>query len=304
MYNLYLKKKNKLVFAKEKPFKTEEELEKYLMNEKGIISDIFILKRQVKAGRDIPDMIGVDRDNNIVIIENKNVQVNEDILPQILRYAIWAETTPDSIKAMWLEEKNKPEDIEIDWDNINIKVLVFAPSIKLTVPRLLKKINYNVELIEVKRFELENSEIILMNRFEEEPDVKIKTTRGLEIYDKEFYKQYRNNKSVDLFFKVADDIEKITKNNKWNLEKKFNKCYVGFKSGFFNLFGVHWVGTRSFELFLKLKESQFSKIKKICPYDITYDKRWKQATIRYDSNVKIKNLEKVFKLVYSFFMDK
>lgn len=304
MYNLYLKKKNNLVSAKEKPFKTEEELEKYLMNEKGIISDIFILKRQVKAGRDIPDMIGVDRDNNIVIIENKNVQVNEDILPQILRYAIWAETTPDSIRAMWLEEENKPEDIEIDWDNINIKVLVFAPSIKLTVPRLLRKINYDVELVEVKRFEIENSEIILMNKFEEETEIKTKTAKGLEVYDKEFYKQYRNSKSVDLFFKIADDIEKIARSNEWNLEKKFNKYYVGFKSGFFNLFGIHWVGTRSFEIFLKLKENQFSKIKKICPYDMAYDKRWKQATIRYDDNIKIKKLERVFKLAYSFFIDR
>ena len=35
------------------------------------------LKRQVHVGKDIPDMIGVDRDNNIVIIENKNVAVTE-----------------------------------------------------------------------------------------------------------------------------------------------------------------------------------------------------------------------------------
>ena len=115
MYNIYFKnKQNKTTTAIEEPFKTEEEFEKYLMETKELFSDIFILKRQVNTGRDIPDMIGVDRDNNIVIIENKNVLVTEDILPQVLRYAIWAETNPDSIKAMWLEAENRPDDIEID----------------------------------------------------------------------------------------------------------------------------------------------------------------------------------------------
>ncbi|MEK6953087.1 MAG: hypothetical protein AABX29_08810 [Nanoarchaeota archaeon] len=101
MYNIFYKnRQSKIITAVEKPFPTEEELEKYLMNTKEIFSDIFILKRQVNVGKDIPDIIGVDRDNNIVIIENKNVVVTEDILPQILRYAIWAETNPDSIRAM------------------------------------------------------------------------------------------------------------------------------------------------------------------------------------------------------------
>jgi len=115
MYNLYFRKsQNNLITAVEKPFKNEEELEKYIIDSKEIFADIFILKRQIRAGTDIPDIIGVDKDNNIVIIENKNTQVTEDILPQILRYAVWAETNPDSIRAMWAEAKHRPEDIEIE----------------------------------------------------------------------------------------------------------------------------------------------------------------------------------------------
>lgn len=38
----------------------------------------------------------------------------------------------------------------IEWDNVAIRVVVLAPSIKLLVLRLLKKINYNVELVEVR----------------------------------------------------------------------------------------------------------------------------------------------------------
>ena len=300
MYNLYLKdKKDKLINAKEKPFSTESELEKYISETEEIFSDIFILKSQVNVGREIPDMVGIDKDNNIVIIELKNTTVNEDILPQILRYAIWAEKNPDSIRALWLEAKNRPDDIDVDWDNVDIRIIVLAPTIKLPVLRLLKKINYNIELVEIKRFLISNDEVILLNQLEEEPEI-IRPARGLESYDKEFYKSYRNPESVDTFFAVTNKIEKIIKKKKWNLKKKFNKYYMGFKSGFQNVFGVHWAGTRSFELFFKISPAEYKKVKKVSPYEMDYDPRWKQAKIRYDKSIKIERLEKVFEMVYIF----
>lgn len=304
MYNLYIKKqKNKLISAIEKPFQSESEFEKYLMETKDIFSDIFILKRQVNAGRDILDMVGIDRDNNIVIIENKNITVTEDILPQILRYAIWAETNPDSIKAMWLESENRPEDIEVDWDSVEIRIIILAPSIKITVPRLLRKINYNIELIEVKRFLIGNEEGILLNKLEEEPELQKRTVRGLEIYDKKFHKSNRNKKSVDELFGVVDEIEKIVKKKGWNLEKKLNKYYIGFKAGFLLAFGVHWLGTKSFGLFFKVQPKKLAEFKKICPYEFKYDKQWKQAIIKYDK-IDIPKLEKAFKWAYDCLIER
>lgn len=304
MYNLYIKKqKNKLISAIEKPFQSESEFEKYLMETKDIFSDIFILKRQVNAGRDILDMVGIDKDNNIVIIENKNIIVTEDILPQILRYAIWAETNPDSIKAMWLESEDRPEDIEVDWDSVEIRIIILAPSIKLTVPRLLRKINYNVELIEVKRFLIGSEESILLNKLEEESELHKKTIRGLEIYDKEFHKSNRNKKSVDELFGVVDKIEKIVKKRGWNLEKKLNKYYIGFKSGFLLAFGVHWLGTKSFGLFFKVQPKKLAEFKKICPYEFKYDKQWKQAIIKYD-RIDISKLEKAFEWAYNSLVER
>jgi hypothetical protein len=297
MYNLYTKKHNKPVPATEKPFQTEEEFEKYLKETKDIFSDIFILKRQVNAGRDILDMVGVDRDNNIVIIENKNITVTEDILPQILWYAIWAETNPDSIKAMWLESEDRPEDIEIDWDSVEIRIIILAPTIKLTVPRLLRKINYNVELVEVKRFLTGDGEIILLNKLEEEPESQKRTVRGLETYDKDYQKLHRNKKSVDEFFGVVDDIGKIIKKNNWKLEKKLNKYYVGFKSGFPLVFGVYWLGSKSFGIFIKVQPNKVAEFKKICSYPFKYDKQWKQAYIKYDK-VDIHKLERAFGWAY------
>ena len=65
-----------MVSAIETPFKTEDEFERYIETAKEVLSDIFILKRQVRAGGDIPDMVGIDRDNYVVVIENKNVMVD------------------------------------------------------------------------------------------------------------------------------------------------------------------------------------------------------------------------------------
>lgn len=304
MYNLYFKnKQNKTVTAVEKPFQTEEEFEKYLMETKELFSDIFILKRQVNAGRDIPDMIGVDRDNNIVIIENKNVLVTEDILPQVLRYAIWAETNPDSIKSMWLEAENRPDDIEIEWNNVDIRIIVLAPAIKPSVSRLLKNINYTIELIEVKKFLVGDEECILLNKIEEEPEIKTHTVRGMGVYDKEFYKEHRNSDSVDTFFKVADEVEALVKRKGWALQRKFNKHYFGFKSGFPNVFGFHWVSSRSLEFFFKMPATKFEQIRKLSSHEMEYDERWKQATIRYDDKTTVASLEPVFEATYNMFME-
>ena len=114
MLNLYWKPKDQTRNLIPKPFNTEAEFEKYIFENQDLLGDVIILHRQIRTGsrQGIPDMIGVDQDARICILEMKNVEVVEDILPQVLGYAMWAETNPDSIKAIWLAAKNRPEDIE------------------------------------------------------------------------------------------------------------------------------------------------------------------------------------------------
>ena len=117
MVNLYWKSKNQTTDVEHRPFPSELDFEQFIFKNQGILGgDVFIIHRQIRTGskQGIPDMLAVDQDSRICIIEIKNEEAEESILPQALQYAIWAETNPDSIKAIWLESKQKPEGITID----------------------------------------------------------------------------------------------------------------------------------------------------------------------------------------------
>ncbi len=296
MQNLFWRTKSgKVILAIEAPFKSEDEFEQYIETAKEVLSGITILKRQVRAGGDIPDMIGVDRDNYVVVIENKNVTVDEAILPQILRYALWAETHPDAIKAMWFEAKERPE---MDWDHLQIRVVVFAPSITLTVPRLVKKIGYPVDLIELKKFVVAKEEFILVRTLEEPEAVSKRPTAGRDTYDRAYYEEHRNPKSVETFFTLKDEFQRIVQTQTWNLTTKFTSYGVVFKNGFFNAFGIQWSTTKSLEIFVRLPKPKVPTAKRLCPYPIYYEDGWRSIWLDVTDKLPSKKLLPLLRLGY------
>ena len=304
MPNLFWKNKNKKTLnVVATPFKHEEEFENYIYGTKEILGDVFILKRQIRtsSGRDIPDMIGVDKEGNVVIIEMKNNGVDENIIPQVLRYAIWAETNPDSIKALWLECKDKPEDININWDGLSIKIIIIAPSIKLNVLKAVNKINYEVDLLEINKFAVGGDEFILVDKLEPETPKSSRITKGRGLYDKEFYLENYNNESVEIFFHTIDKVEKIVKSKEWKLDKKLNKGYAGFKYGFPNVFGVTFVGSKTFCIFFKLSKNIADKIKisGIKPY--RYEEQWNQVLYKVEGkDYDLRKLMPLFEASYKY----
>lgn len=218
----------------------------------------------------------------MVIIELKNGPVTEDVIPQVLRYAIWAETNPDSIRAMWLELENKPEDINITWDNLSVKVLIIAPSVSSRVLRLANKINYPVSFLEIKKFSMDKDEFILTRQLEPELEATVGITRGQEVYDENFYLANCNKDSVPKFFKTIEIVDEIVREKKWELEKRMNKYYVSYKYGFPIVFGVTWIGSKSFSLFFKLPRDKAESIviPGITPH--RYEEGWKQVLYKVE----------------------
>lgn len=281
------------------PFKTEDEFEKTVFETPELREDIFLLKRQVRGGKKsgIPDIIGIDNDSNVCIIEMKNVSVDASIIPQLLQYAFWAESNPDSIKSLWLECENKPDDLSISWDTLEVRIIVVAPSILRSTMDILEKINYPVDLIEVTRWVEGKNQLILVNKLEQEfKKPKRRTTRGQEIYDADFYKRNYNKASAVSFLKFSKEVDALKKKNGWALQKKLNKHYCGFKAGFFNAFGIKWIGTKTFAFFFKISEKEAKK------FDIPmsrYESQWKQAVYFIDpQKTKVNKFKPLFELAY------
>ncbi|HVQ40261.1 MAG TPA: hypothetical protein VMS31_22155 [Pyrinomonadaceae bacterium] len=300
MANLFWKSKEATTRLVETPFRTEEEFERLIFATPEILEDIFLLKRQIRGGtkQGIPDIVGLDKDGNICIIEMKNVTVDASIIPQVLQYAFWAETNPDSIKSLWLEAETKPDDLTVSWDDCEVRIIVIAPTILRSTLDIVNKINYPVDLIEVKRWVETGNSFLLVNRLEsEQPRRVARPVSGLEIYDADFYvRRGYNKRSVIEFIRYAKDTEELVQKKGWHLETKFNKHYCSFKAGFFNAFGVQWIGSKTFAMFVKLPESEASATG---PKRTRYETQWKQAVYYIEpGKTKVEDFIPLFEKAY------
>jgi len=303
MANLFWKQKGKKTLnLVSTPFSSEEEFEKVIFETKEILEDVFLIKRQIRGGKKagIPDIVGIDSDGNVCIVEMKNVAIDASVIPQVLAYAFWAQKNPDSIKNLWLEAPKQPEDVVVNWDNYEVRIIIIAPSIEHSTLELVNTITYPVDLIEIKRWVEGSNQFLLVNKLEPEQPKKVRAVRGLEVYDRAFYEIYHNKQSVDAFLNFAEETEQLIKSKGWPLEMKFNKNYCGFKHGFFNAFGIKWVGSKTFAFFFKLPKSVAEKIQPDGLKMDRYEDQWKDAVYKIDpAKTKVKAFLPLFEKALS-----
>jgi hypothetical protein len=295
-----MEKNGKTTNLLEKPFHPEEELEDLIFRTEGILGDLFIVTRQAhsQTKRDIPDLVAVDREDSVVIIEVKDEEANDSVVPEVLRYAIWAETSPDSVKNLWVEAKNKPEDLTPDWDNMNVRIIIVAPSFKETIPRLINKINYDTELVEIKRFVLGENTFVFLNRVPTESGQPSRVSRGRGEYDEAWYNEYYNKDSVKIFFRIIDEVRRIVEQKGWKLAGKMNQGYFTFKYGFFGVFGVLFTSSKTVCLFFKVPQSVVDASRVAVPL-FRYQVEWKQALYKTDTlDFDVHKLLPIFEAAY------
>jgi hypothetical protein len=164
---------------------------------------------------------------------------------------------------------------------------------------LVNTISYPVDLIEIKRWVEGSNQFLLVNKLEPEPPQKVRPVRGLETYDREFYERHHNKFSVDAFLSLAAETEDLVKAKCWPLEMKFNKEYCGFKHGFFNAFGIKWMGSKSFALFFKLTKSVAERTQPRPLKMYKYEHQWKEAIYHIDpSKDKVKAFLPLFEKAF------
>ena len=83
-----------------------------------------------------------------------------------------------------------------------------------------------------------------------------RSVKGLPSYDETFYKSQRNKQSVDEFLRFASQTADFVEGRGWPLDQKFNKYYCTFKAGFFNVFSIRWMGTKSFAFVFKIPRKE------------------------------------------------
>jgi hypothetical protein len=295
MMNLYWKTNEKTRNLIPTPFKSETEFEAYIFQNQELLGDVYIIHRQIRTGtkQGIPDMIGVNQEGSICIIEMKNNEVGEDILPQVLSYAIWAETNPDSIKAIWLESPHKPEDIELDWDNLEIRAIVVAPGYRSTVLRMASKIGYPIDLVQIQRFSFENEEFLLVDVLEEQIGPKIGTTKVLVEWEWDHYEKEHGKTATAQFKKAVEEIDRFVTKKGWELPYNLNKYHTGFKLGNRVVFSVYWGGTHAWHIRFKLPEGFADGFEDEHWEFQRYDRDFKEALIRPKErgNAPVANLE-------------
>ncbi len=282
----------------------EETIEKMIWENKGILPDIYLLSRQATSytGSDRIDLLGLDNDNNIVIIEIKDEEVDEKVISQVMRYAFWVETNPDSIKVLHSEKKSDEEDFEFDWSQKpSIRILIVAPSFNQSVRKLISKVNYDIELIELKKFNDGGNDFVFINQIEDKEikPYKASTLRYTGEYDEEFYLSQRNSHSVPIFMRVANLMELYLKNKGWDLTRSNNKNYISFKYGFPIVCGVKWIGSKSIGIFFKISK-EFAENNQIPEFPLyKYQEQWNEATYKIDSvDIDLSKLDFFFEQAY------
>lgn len=298
MANLILvKSKNETINMNEIEVHPEEVIEKTIYETENILPDVFLLKRQLQTytREEIIDLVGVDNENNILVIEIKDETVNESVIPQVMKYAIWVETHPDAIKSIWLEQKDKSEDF-FDWEKeFSIKIMIIGPSFKQSVQKLINRITYPLDLIEFKKFSDGTNDYIFLNKLIVGEEKVAKPVSTIRYYDEEFYKKYYNPKSAKEFWNLCNRIEDYIRTKGWNLTRSNRKGYVSFKYGFPSVFGVNFIGSKSFCLFFKITKETAERIK-IEGYDMyRYEEQWKQVLYKIESSdIDIEKFEQLF----------
>jgi hypothetical protein len=136
----------------------------------------------------------------------------------------------------------------------------------------------------------------LVNRLEPNAPSRVRPVRGLEEYDREFYESHYNKSSVEHFMGYAEETAAMVARHGWPLELKFNKHYCGFKHGFFNAFGIMWIGSKSFGYFFKVPLDEAERLAPKGVEMTRYQEGWKQAVFKiYPGRTKVDAFEALFR---------
>ncbi len=175
-----------LVPAAKTPLELEKHLEGWLENSPWAIAQepLLIIGRQTTAvdeyGTIFPDLLGIDKDGNLVIIELKKGRTPREVIAQLLEYAAWANDLSDEkihdIATHYIKSSCSEKDIEtlfletFEMDEVpalnqRLRLFVAAEEISASVAkvcRFLRQVHgVDVNCIQFNIFQTESGEVLV-----------------------------------------------------------------------------------------------------------------------------------------------
>lgn len=236
----------------EDPFSPEEKLEIFLFTHPEVLGEVVILDRQSGTRTDRPDLIGVDGEGNVLVIEVKDEAATYDVVSQVLRYALWAKNNPDSVRVLWHKLSKRPSGREPDWSDLSVKIVVVAPDFEQSVLRATSAVRYSTSLIQLNRFASNGNEFVVVREVSLDDDEGSLPVRTKGDYTNPSWhrgEMGRNSNSIQVYFQVAKEIEKLTASRGWPLDTRYNQNEMNMKLGAHVAFGIAWDTTKSLYLY-------------------------------------------------------
>jgi hypothetical protein len=184
------------------------------------------------------DILALDTEGQgqVVVVELKNVHTNEEVIPQVLRYARWAKKNPDFVLRRIREKRTELEQMNINLEKIdtNPRIILVAPSFDSDLIRLSEDIGYEVDFLAISRYKMGN-ETFVVTDLEEPEEQEVTLTRPRETWDWITYKTKleQPDGKLETGKAVEEKIDRILVEKKWDLKKDFRKLAVVWRRGFF-----------------------------------------------------------------------
>jgi len=236
-----------LTKAEEKPFEDElNEMEPFVMRNAGVIWDVVIFGEQtVSSGRDKrTDLLGVDKNRDVLIIELKKDHVGKEVLSQILEYSHYWKTHPDSARSIWNEHKEKHADLDIqpDWNNYDPRMLVVGSSVDPELVQIAASHELDIRFFEITRYQHEGSFFIMIDELEQ-PTQRERPVSGRQNYDWGWFAEEvaHGDTEVKIAKWLHEELLTLSQSKGWSVATKFNKYSIAFQRGGRNPF---WLEVR------------------------------------------------------------
>lgn len=176
-----------LIPAKKTSLELERHLESWLENSPWAVAQepLLIIGRQTSAfqeeyGTIFPDLLGLDKEGNLVIIELKKGRTPREVIAQLLEYAAWANDLSDEkiheIATSYFKIINSEKEIEelfletFEMDEIpslNQRLRLFVAAEEISPPvakvcRFLRQVHgVDVNCIQFSIFQTESGEVLV-----------------------------------------------------------------------------------------------------------------------------------------------